>query len=90
MIDMKKAANDNLPLLVRHPRLLAPVQQRECNREQDADRNSKRTNEEIDRELAMIEARIKWLNWMEFAFQKRRTAANDGSQVEPAGRSVTG
>ena len=87
---MIRAANDNLPLLARHPRLLAPVQQRECNREQDADRNPKHRHEDVDRELTVIEDRIKFLNWMEFALHKRRTAVNDDSQVSPAGRSVTG
>ena len=82
---MKKTHdNDNLPILARHPRLLAPVQQRDGNRKQDTDRYSEDRNEEVRRELAIIEDRIKFLNWIEFALSKKR-AAND-SQVEPAGR----
>lgn len=69
--------NDNIPILRRHPRLLAPVQERDGNREQGPNRNPERTQEDVNRELAMIETRIKWLNWIEFTLNKR-TAANDG------------
>ena len=86
---MTKAANDNRPLLSRHPRLLAPVQQSGCNRKQDTDRYSKGRDEEPCSELTVIEDRIKFLNWIEFVLMKKRTVAND-SQVEPAGRSVAG
>jgi hypothetical protein len=72
--------NDNLPILARHPRLLAPVQQRGGNRKQDADRNSESSYEEPNSELTVIEDRIKFLNWIEFALMKKRTVAND-SQV---------
>jgi hypothetical protein len=81
---MTKAANDNLPILIRHPRLLRKKHDHGCSRDQ-APKEQEQTNE--DRELAMIYARIKWLNWMEFAFMKKRSAANDG-QVEPTGRRV--
>ena len=84
-VDMKRAANDNLPILSRHPRLLAPVQQRDANRKQDTNRNSKESDESVCSELTVIEDRIKFLNWIEFVLMKKRTAAND-RQVWPAGR----
>ena len=86
---MKKAANENIPLLRRHPRLLkTPVQQGGCSRQQDANRNTETAQEDVDRELSVIEAKIKWLNWMEFALRNKRTAAND-SQVRLAGRNAS-
>jgi hypothetical protein len=81
---MKDAANDNQPLLIRHPRLLAPVRDGDCNRQRDTDEKRKEdTPEDTDSELAVIETRIKFLNWIEFALGKKRAAANDG---EVAGR----
>jgi hypothetical protein len=76
--------NDNLPILARHPRLLAPVQQRDCNRKQDTERNSENAQHDQSGELTAIIDRIKFLNWIEFALMKKR-AVND-SQVEPTGR----
>jgi hypothetical protein len=81
-----KHSNDNIPILRRHPRLLAPVKQRDGNREQDTNRNPENSDEDVSRELAVIEDRIKFLNWIEWALTKKRTAANDG-QVGWPGRS---
>jgi hypothetical protein len=79
--------NDNLPILARHPRLLAPVKQGDGNRQQDADRNPEHAYEDASRELTVIEDRIKFLNWIEFALNKR-TVFNDNRQVWlDAGRS---
>jgi hypothetical protein len=77
--------NDNYPILSRHPRLLAPVQQRDANRKQDTDRYSEDDDEKVRSELTVIEDRIKFLNWIEFVLTKKRTVAND-RQVWPAGR----
>jgi hypothetical protein len=82
-----KAHNDNLPILRRHPRLLAPVEQGDGNRQQDSNRNPDKTDEDARRELAVIEDRIKFLNWIEWARRKKRTAANDGQVLLDAGRS---
>lgn len=73
--------NDNLPILARHPRLLAPVQQRDANRKQNTDRYSERSHEDQSSELTVIEDRIKFLNWIEFVLLKKRTIANDDRQV---------
>jgi hypothetical protein len=81
-----KHDNDNIPILRRHPRLLAPVQQSDANRQQDANRNPKDTQEDVRRELSMIETRTKWLNWIEFTLNKR-TVLNDNRQVWLAERS---
>lgn len=78
---MTKAANDNLPILSRHPRLLAPVQQRDANRKQDTNRYSKGSHEEPCSELTVIEDRIKFLNWISFMLMNKRTIANDDRQV---------
>jgi hypothetical protein len=83
-METRHPANDNKPLLIRHPRLLAPVQQRDANRKQDTNRNSESRHEDQSSELTVIEDRIKFLNWIEFALMKKR-AVND-SQVEPGGR----
>jgi hypothetical protein len=80
-------ANDNQPLLIRHPRLLAPVQQRDANRKQDTNRYSESSHEEPNSELTVIEDRIKFLNWIEFALMNKGTVAND-SQVSLTGRRV--
>lgn len=81
---MREAANDNQPLLTRHPRLLAPVDGSDGNRDQRHDeKREEDTDEDPSSELAVIEARIKFLNWIEFALGKKTTAANDG---EVAGR----
>lgn len=82
--------NDNYPLLVRHPRLLAPFQHRDCNRERDSEKQREKDAEhDVSRKLSMIETRIKWLNWLEFVLMKKRTVAND-SQVSPVERKGTG
>ncbi|WP_316176177.1 hypothetical protein [Bradyrhizobium sp. SZCCHNRI1073] len=80
---MTKAANDNYGLLARHPRLLAPVEQGDGNRQHDTNRNTEKTDEDARRELAVIEDRIKFLNWIEWALRRpnKRTAANDGQVV---------
>jgi hypothetical protein len=84
-----KAHNDNIPILRRHPRLLAPVEQGDGNRQQDTNRNPEHSDEETRRELAVIEDRIKFLNWIEWALRRpnKRTAANDGQVLLDAGRS---
>ena len=83
-VDMKRAANDNYGLLVRHPRLLTPAHNHGCSRDNEPKENS---DTDQSRELAMIYARVQWLNWMEFTLMKKRTVAND-SQGEPTGRRV--
>jgi hypothetical protein len=84
-----KAHNDNIPILRRHPRLVAPVKQRDGNREQDTNRNPNHSDEDPSRELTVIEDRIKFLNWIEWALRRpnKRTAANDGQVLLDAGRS---
>lgn len=86
---MTKASNDNFPILRRHPRLLAPVEQGDGNRQQDTNRNTEKTDEDTRRELAVIEDRIKFLNWVHWALRqpKKRTAANDGQVMLNAGGS---
>jgi hypothetical protein len=84
-----KAHNDNLPILKRHPRLLAPVQQRDGNREQETKRNAENAQTDASGELTAIIDRIKFLNWIEFALMNKRTIAND-RQVGPMDRNVTG
>lgn len=86
---MTKAANENLPILRRHPRLLAPVRDGDGNRQRQTDKErDEETPEDADSELSVIETRIKWLNWIEFALWKKRTIANDNRQVWlDAGRS---
>jgi hypothetical protein len=85
---MKEHDNDNLPILRRHPRLLRQSHEHGCSREQAPKENS---SDDESRELAMIDARIKWLNWIEFALMNKRTVAND-SQVRPSrtGRESAG
>lgn len=83
---MKDAANDNLPILSRHPRLLRQSLDHGCNRAKDPKENS---DTDQNRELAMIDARIKWLNWIEFTLMNKRTIANDDRQVWPAGSSAS-
>lgn len=79
---MKTPANDNQPLLDRHPRLLAPVRDGDGNRQRQTDKErDEQTPEDAARELAVIERRIKFLNWIEFALGKKRTTANDDRQV---------
>jgi hypothetical protein len=81
--------NDNLPLLIRHPRLLAKAHERDCNRERSTKSDSKKNREDDEsRELVMIYARVKWLNWLEFTIWNKRTIANDDRQVWPAGRNA--
>lgn len=81
--------NDNLPILARRPRLLAPVQQRGANRKQDTDRDSKSSHEEPSSELTVIEDRIKFLNWIEFALMNKRTVANDSQvRLSQSGREM--
>jgi hypothetical protein len=83
---MKTHDNDNLPLLVRHPRL-AKAHERDCNRERSPESKSEKDSEEdTGRELALINFRIEALNWIEFYLSKKRTIAND-SQVGWPGRS---
>jgi len=85
-MEKRHPANDNKPLLIRHPRLLAKAHERDGNRDRKPESNREKNREDNQSgELAMIYARIKWLNWMEFALRNKRTIANDG-QVEPAGR----
>jgi hypothetical protein len=85
---MKYANNDNLPILARHPRLLAKTHERDCNRERSTERNRDENSEDdANRELAVIQFRIEALNWIEFMLSKKRTVAND-SQVGPTGRRV--
>ncbi len=87
---MRYPANENLPLLVRHPRLLAKVHKDDGNSQRHAERDREKNREDDEsRELAMIDARIKMLNWLEFALWCKRTVAND-SQVRPAGRRGAG
>ena len=86
---MKKAANENRPLLDRHPRLLAKAHERDCNRERSPESNREKSSEEdTGRELALINFRIEALNWIEFYLSKKRTIAND-SQVRLAGRNAS-
>jgi hypothetical protein len=89
-VDMKRASNDNFPLLTRHPRLLAKAHERDCNREREPESNREKNSEDdASRELAMIYARIKWLNWMEFALRNKRTAANDSQvRLSQSGREM--
>jgi hypothetical protein len=89
-MEKRHPANDNFPILARHPRLLvAPVQQRGANRKQDTNRNSERSYEEPNSELTVIEDRIKFLNWIEFALMNKRTAANDSQvRLSQSGREM--
>jgi hypothetical protein len=81
--------NDNLPILARHPRLLAPVQQRGGNRKQEPNRYSEGSHEEPGSELTVIEDRIKFLNWITWVMMKKRTAANDGQvRLSQSGREM--
>jgi hypothetical protein len=85
----KAASNDNFPILARHPRLLAPVQQRDANRKQDTNRYSESSHEEPNSELTVIEDRIKFLNWITWALLKKRTAANDSQvRLSQSGREM--
>jgi hypothetical protein len=86
---MTKAANDNRPILDRHPRLLAKAHERDCNRERSPERDSEKNSEEdTGRELALINFRIEALNWIEFYLSKKRSVAND-AQVRLAGRNAS-
>jgi hypothetical protein len=87
--DMRNVANDNRPLLDRHPRLLIPAQDRDCNRDRrHDDKREEDADEDAGSELAAIERRVKFLNWIEFALWKKRAVANDDRQVWlDAGRS---
>jgi hypothetical protein len=81
--------NDNLPILARHPRLLAPAHERGCNRDRSPkDNRNDDSPEDAARELAILNFRIEALNWIEFMLMKKRTVAND-SQVKPTGRMVS-
>jgi len=82
---MKDAANDNLPILRRHPRLLRQSHDHGCNREKAP---KEKTDEDQNRELAMIDARIKWLNWIEFTLMNKRTVANDSQVSLDQGRDM--
>jgi hypothetical protein len=81
--------NDNLPILARHPRLLAPVRDGDCNRQRNTkDNRDEDSPEDTCRELAVIQFRIDALNWITWLMMKKRTVAND-SQVKPTGRMVS-
>lgn len=85
-----KHSNDNIPILRRHPRLLVtPVQKGGCSRQQDADRNAEYTEQDVSRELAMIEMRLRWLNLLEWTLRRpnKRIVADNDQVVLSAGRS---
>jgi hypothetical protein len=89
---MTKAANENRPLLDRHPRLLTPAHDRGCNRDRKPkDNREEDGDEDTDREFAAIERRIKFLNWIEWSLRqpKKRTIANDNRQVWLAERNAS-
>jgi hypothetical protein len=82
--------NDNLPILARHPRLLAPAHDRGCSRHREPENDSQEdTDEDARRELAAILFRIETLNWVAFYLSKKRTAANDGQvSLSQSGREM--
>ena len=89
---MKQHANDNLPILCRHPRLLAKAYEGDGNRqrkpERDRDENSE---EDTRRELAVIEMRTRWINLFEWMLMRpnKRTIANDGQvRLSQSGREM--
>jgi hypothetical protein len=83
-----KAHNDNLPILRRHPRLLAP--HRDGNRERKAVEERKESADpDAGRELAIIAMRLHWLNLIELMLMRpnKGATANDDRQVGWPGRS---
>ena len=82
--------NDNLPILARHPRLLAPAHERGCSRDRSPkDNRDEYSPEDANRELAMIQFRIETLNWVAFYLSKKRTIANDGQvSLSQSGREM--
>jgi hypothetical protein len=89
-VDMKRAANDNYGLLVRHPRLLTPAHERGCSRDRSTETNrDEYSPEDTCRELAVIQFRIEALNWIEFLLMKKRTVANDSQvRLSQSGREM--
>ena len=83
-----KAANENLPILIRHPRM-AVRWASERNKQQDdgsadnggAGNNDKEKldndSEDIDAELERIRALAKWRNWIELVIRNKRTLIFD-------------